>query len=676
MAKKDFDGLIEKELQEIQSDVVEYIESSIEHNLSIAKSRDTKVKKVPLLLLLDEFPNGDFSVTDTSLFSDERWNSSTMKAMEYTDFIMSNPLNGGEFFAKCLSYYLLPGNNPYGKVNSWSSTYTYVRGWIVAIEDYLFKPNGLDATPESIKAISSRMIIQALDQAQLSKAKRHYEFLFYGVVFWLSLSKDGYLPKGIALSGVSLEKVDTKKRRQSVGQNALRYVNGWKPLSEPELASLLSYAVDWIEIGLPSLESIQGELIKAEVWDKRTIYINGEAQLNKYKLLFSSKVNGGEVVQTSYYSHENKRPGIRDNGYQINWRHGFRLALNEVKNSLLVSIGLITGMRIRELSELMYDDFTYNEDSDKWFLDITRFKTTDDPNYGGETETIEIPHFYGENVQRYKSLRDSIVDDGSEVLFDNNLSRSANKVKRSINKVFKSLGERLGIDDLHPHRLRKTIAEILIKRSEKNIDIIRMLFGHHSFTMSLRYISRNPFMIGSVAVALETHHANNFNEIVEAVMKGEASGPVAKQLEVNFVNEKSKVFKGKLIRMKVFEYIIYLLQSGVPLHIERTTLGSFCVLANEIDPQKIPPCIQGRDSIENLVPDISNCDVSCEHAVVLKHSVESLKKDIQFYETILENSINELSAKSKREIIRKIESNKNHLSEFSPDEEYRVVNKA
>ncbi|MEP2602948.1 MAG: tyrosine-type recombinase/integrase, partial [Paraglaciecola sp.] len=532
---------------------------------------------------------------------------------------------------------------------------------------------GLDATPESIKAISSKMIAKALDEAQLSKVKRHYEFLFYGVVFWLSLSKDGYLPKDLALSGISLGKVDTKKRRQSVARNAIRYVNGWKPLSEPDLATLLSYAVDWIEKGLPLLESIKIELINAKVWDERNIFVSSKDKFDEYIALFSSKVNGNEIVQTSFYTHENRKPGKEDYGWQIHWKHGFRLALNEVKNSLLVSLDLITGMRIRELSELTYDDFTYDEDSDKWFLDITRFKTSDDPNYQGETDTIEIPHFYGENFKKYKSLRDAIVDDDSEVLFDNNLSRSANKVKRSINKVFKKLGEQLGIDDLHPHRLRKTIAEILIKRSEKNIDIIRMLFGHRSFTMTLRYISRNPFMLGSVAATLETHYADNFNEIIAAAMEGEASGQFVSQLEEKFISEKNQVFKGKLIRMKVFEYIIYLLQSGVPLHIERTTLGSFCVLANAIDPEKIPPCIQGRDSIGGLVPDISNCDVSCEHAVVLKHSVESLKKDILFYEAILENSISELSAKSKREIVRKIESNKNHLSKFSPDENYREV---
>lgn len=676
MPKKDFYNLIEKELQDIESDSLEYVESSIEHNLSIAKSNNVKVNKVPLLLLLEEYPDGDFSVTDTSLFSDERWNSSVMKAMEKTDFIMSNPLKGGEFFAKCLSYYLIPGNNPYGKVNSWNSTYTYVRGWIGAIESYLLKPNGLDATPEGIRAISSRMIDKALDEAQLSKVKRHYEFLFYGIVFWLSLSKDGYLPKGIALSGVTLGKVDTKERRKSVAQNALRYVNGWKSLSEPELATLISYAVDWIEDGLPLLESIKEKLVSFEVWAGKNIFVSNKDKFNEYKCLFSTKVNGKEIVQMSFSTHKNRKPEKEDRGWQIHWKHGYRLALNEVKNSLLVSVGLITGMRIRELSELKYDDFSYDEDSGNWFLDITRFKTTDDPNYYGETDTIEIPPYFGETVQKYKSLRDSMVGDNSDILFDNNLSRNANKVKRSINRVFRKLGEQLGIDDLHPHRLRKTTAEILIKRSEKNIDIIRMLFGHRSFTMTLRYISRNPYMLGVIAATLETHYADNFNEIITAAMDGEASGQFVSQLEEKFASEGSGVFKGKLVRMKVFEYIIYLLQSGVRLHIERTTLGSFCVLTNAINPQKIPPCIQGRESISGLSPDISNCDVSCDHAVVLKHSVESLQKDIQFYENILQNSINELSAKSKREIVRKIESNKNHLSKFSSNENCQKKNLA
>ncbi|WJG07736.1 site-specific integrase [Aliiglaciecola sp. LCG003] len=663
--------LIEKELNQLEEDSLEYAQSSLEDTLNISKSKNKKVSKVPLLSLLNERPDGNFPVTDKSKFGDERWDSDVLQRLGRNQFIMSSSVLGGELFAKCYTYYLLPGNNPYGKITSWLSTDTYFYSWLKAIREYVLEPNGLDFTEDSIQAISAKMLNKALDMAEASNVKRHYEFLFHGIIFWLSLSLDGYLPKELSLSDVTLSKIDTKDRRKSVTVNSSKNVNSWKPLSEIELANLMTYSIDWIEVGLPELDIIQKKLKKLKLWNSSVIVGNTEQRLSKISDIFSSTLNDKPIVSIILNHTETTQKGRTYQGWRVNWRKGFRLALNEVKNSLLVTLGVITGMRLRELSSLKFSDFEYIEDVDKWFLDITRFKTTDDPNFFGETDTIEIPNFFGKNVEEYKLIRSEIVERDSEFIFDNNLSREAKKIKRSVGKVFKKLGEQLGIDDLHPHRLRKTTADILIKRSEKNIDIIRMLFGHKSYTMTLRYIARNPYMIGSVASTLEVHFAENFSEIITAVVDGKASGKFAESFGEKFKEEKNKVFRGKLIRMRVFEYIIYLMQSGVPLHVERTTLGNFCLFSGTISREAMPPCLQGRDYYEGIAPELTNCDVACENAVVLEETAELIQKDILFYESLVENTIGQISAKAKSSLIKKIAAKKQHLEKLQKNHNFQ-----
>lgn len=672
MKEPTYNGLIDDHLKALSEETEEYISSEMEYYFDNTENKN-KLHRIPLIENLKVDPEGSFFVTDLSLFNSDKWASSGLRSDIANNILMHSDIQFGSFLKRCLVYYMLPNRSPYGQIKSWSTTNTFAHGWIKAIENYLLIPNGLDASDKAIRSISSKMITTALDMAEHSSIKRHYEFLFYGVVFWISLSRDGYLPKSVSLNNVSLDRIDTKERRRSVAHIAFMNYKSWKPLSEDELSRLLIYALDVIEIGLPILEGIKVSLIEIDR-TKKLIMSSFTDDFKKYKDIFDKKLNGEPFVKVKIWKGKTEHNGVTYHNKQLRWRRGYANALTEVKDALLILVSLITGMRVSELGQLEFDDLFYDEESDSSFINITRFKTSSDPNYFGETETISIPNLLTDVSKRYLDLRTLIGVDSRPLLFSSNAGSVTNIGKRSVQKSFFNLGTRLEIDDLHPHRMRKTIAEILIKRSEKNIDIIRMLFGHESYTMTLRYIARNPYMIGSIATLLETHYAENFVEIIFAVSNGEASGVFAEKLNVTIEARDKTKFQGKLIRMRAMEYIIYLMQTGSPIQIEQTTIGTYCVLTQPITADKMPPCIKNRAIVDIVKPDLSNCDMSCEYAVVLSKSIAAIEKNISFYELILEESIS-LSKSAILSIHKKIASNRSHLKNLKPKNSLKVRRK-
>lgn len=659
MDESTYNSLLEDELEALFDEAEEYVSAEMEHYFDSGASRKQPTK-IPLLENLDANPKGDFPITDSSRFNSKYWTSTGFRPDFGGRLLMNSDIRLGQFFKRCLVYYMIPGHSPYGQIKSWSTTVTFANGWIKAIEQYLLIPNGLDASEMAIKSISSKMINTALDVAEKSETKRHYEFLFYGIVFWISLSNDGYIPKSVSLEDVLLSRVDTLTRRRSVANVSFVNYKGWKPLTEDELSRLLTYAIDTIEKGLPILERVVSRLSAINAEEKPRLITSIDNDFNEYMNIFSETINGVPLVDVKVRNGHIEHKGNIYPQRSISWRRSYRNALTQIKNSLLIFVSLLTGMRVSELGQLEFDDLYYDSDTGSSFINITRFKTSSDPNYFGETETIAIPNFFTSISKRYFELREFVATDYGPLLFSSNTGNKTNLGKRHVQKSFFRLGIELGIDDLHPHRMRKTIAEILIKRSEKNIDIIRMLFGHRSYTMTLRYISRNPYMIGSVARLLESHYADNFTEIISSVINGEASGTFADKLTSTLGKKDRKLFQGKLIRMKVLEYIIYMMQSGNPIQIEQTTIGTFCVITQAITLNNLPPCLENKRFEVGIKPDLSSCDISCEHAVVLSKSIAAIEKNIRFYESILEQSVS-LSKSAVLKIQKKLASNKKHL---------------
>lgn len=324
----------------------------------------------------------------------------------------------------------------------------------------------------------------------------------------------------------------------------------------------------------------------------------------------------------------------------------------------------MTGLRRRELASLTFDDVYKSKSDGKWWLSFVRYKTSDDPNYFGEADEIPLPDYLGDAIESYKQLRqfDRYMLKG--YLFQPIISsRELNKADRMIDKVARNLSVEVGVDGLHIHRFRKTIAEILINKSERNFDIIRMLFGHRSYIMGLRYISRNPFLVSSVVETLKEHFAKDFVEILQSIHSGVYAGKAANDLAERVVG-RPDIFVGKLLKLTVLDYVTHMFEGGGGFLVQRTTLSTFCMSGLIHQGESLPPCLANRSNlIYPASPDVSNCQIHCSRNMVLGSAQGSIEQNLKFYRTIKANS-KKLTHAALFELDNKISVNEKLLDEL------------
>jgi len=179
--------------------------------------------------------------------------------------------------------------------------------------------------------------------------------------------------------------------------------------------------------------------------------------------------------------------------------------------------------------------------------------------------------------------------------------------------------------DGHAHQLRKTIAWLLISRSEHNVDLIRQLFGHKSYGMTLRYILRNELMVESVIELIEHNYTEDLNEIFTAVADGKAAGDLAKNIKKRMSKNK---YKGQILATDTETFIHEALLTGVELFVSRIPVGGFCVRIGGSD--ILPPCMRKSDS---NMPEIEFCDYkNCDHVLHNDESIKNIESQITYYQ--------------------------------------------
>lgn len=616
-----------------------------------------------LITKLDACPNQDFSVSDYSHFRDDRWELMKKDGFITKRVLFNSELEGSNYLKKLITYHLMPAFNPFGTIRSFESTQTYAFVHSLA-ETYIFKANALTATPKDINLITAKMLNTALDSARDDGAGRHYHFLFFYIRFWLSLSDQYLIPKEYCLD-VTTRLIDTKERHQDIINEIEAKHQGWKSYTESDLANLINYALFWTEKAIPVLLEARNYLeSKGIPLQKHSHYIQPKDDL-EFENIFGKKIDGIKIIG---FTKRVVTSIVDEHSYSYPhyyWKYTYALALDRVRNGLFILIALITGMRRKELGLLTFTD-VFEDKNGEWFINITRFKTTIDPNFFGETEAIPLPDFIGEMVKSYEYLRNFSAFMRNGLLFQPvSNSHEVNVMERMIGNLARNLRDEVGVDSVHTHRFRKTIAEILIHRSERNIDVIRMLFGHKSYKMTLRYIARNPYLVSSIVEVMEEHFTADFVNIVSAVRNGKYSGPAAERL-ASIVNTRSEFFTGKILKYTIFEYVSYLLEAGEPLFIQRTTLGTYCLAGNTYTMDNPPPCLVGRHlTHDSIMPDPSNCQLGCENVVVTESAKVALEDNVAFYSQLLTQSSTKLSKIAEREYRKKIKLNEIHLANLN-----------
>lgn len=657
-------------LNEIEAESEEAAEFELyqAHDLgdSIAKQR-----KSGLVEKLKADPNGDFKISEFSTYREDRWVLLRQPHRADEQVLFNSHVCGSNDLKRMIVYNLLPQFHPLGNIRSFVSTKTYASAYS-KIDQYILEHNALDATSHNIKIISFRLINEALDRARDEGSARGYFLLYFIITFWLMLSENALLPATHCLD-VSLRRVDTAERRENVQKTIAKEYKGWRPFSEDELALLLDFSLFWIEEGTPIMIAVKNFLRDHDAERFKCRSFIRTKPWPKFEAMLGQERNGTVICGFTRVDRTLKA-GSKGKYYQYKqtyyrWSSSYKVALDKIRDAILIIFALVVGMRRRELAMLKFDDIRLLPNGD-WVVNVTRFKTSTDPAYFGSSEEIPLPGFIGEAIQAYRELRLFDGNMRSGMLFEQVAnSRKTNVIERAITRAFENMGKEIGVSGVHPHRFRKTSAEILINRSERNIDLIRLLFGHKSYAMSLSYIARNPYLVHSIVETLEVNYTEAFLKIVSGVRTGSFSGEAAARI-AKATHPDNPLFKGKLLRLTVFSYISHLLQAGEPVYVKRVNLGMYCVSGSDEFVTKQMPCWASQNNFTNdRLPDVGNCTLDCKSLVVLNDARASLENNVMFYSRLIENNADKLSVKSKKMFLNKIAACQKHLDRLISNQE-------
>ncbi|MCK8654633.1 tyrosine-type recombinase/integrase [Pseudomonas umsongensis] len=655
---EDSESEADRLLQELEAD---YSESELEELEALQEEFKSSVA-TPSVTLGSKLivTGGKFPVAKGSNYLDAKWSLPHGKHSFPNNVYFDRKLLGSNDLKRAIIYHVIPEFSPFSYIRSYSTTKTWGNEYKI-LEQYIFSDNRLTAEPHHIRMISVPLILRAFEAAKENEAKHHYFTLFKLIRLWINLSEHQLIPEELRLD-IALDQIDIPERRQEVVKSRFQgTIDSWISYSEEELEILIEYSMFWVEGVIPELKKLKDYLVESKFIHLADKLVTRRERFVELEQLMTITVKEKTVMRPSIRKFA--KEGV--DHYSYTWIEGYAEVLDGIRNAIFILLALVTGARKSELAVMSFADFEIDGNGDYW-LKITRWKTAASPTHG-EDDKLPIPQFIGDLVMQYQNLRsiEPFVKQG--FLFQ--AQKSNKTVKKAtpalINYIIIQLKNELPIDRLHCHRFRKTIAEILINRDERNIDIIRALFGHKSYAMTMRYIARNPLLVRSVAIAIEQNYTREFHEIVAGIRFGAHSGDAAKRIYQQILKRPDE-FSGKQLKVSLMAYISHLLSAGEPIFIRRIAVGTFCLTGEHFTRENLPPCLHGKHvEGELIMPAPSNCQTECKKIVILASAKHALFDNIMFYTAVLENAIGKLTTKAERELHRRIQATQFHLDNLN-----------
>lgn len=666
--QSDLDKLLdEAEDIDFEEDIQDAAEQELER-LLLEATGDTAQTESTLLTKLKLYPDGNFPISPYSDYGDDSWiifKDSDGTVMRVTFDNLSEHMKS---IKKSIMYHLIPDFAPFAGIRAYSTTRGHSQKFGI-INNYVMNDNHLTGDAESLSFITPKLLNNALDRARESSRATHYHYLFLQIRFWISLSLQQLIPieNRIYVSAIA---IDTPERRKDVIQHFNGSIASWAPFTEPELKKLVQYAFFWTDKCMPLLQKAANYAQSRGFLDgPRTI--NSRAEDPTIKENLNVEIDGTTITRVTVIKREYPPSPPY---WSYSWFNSALRSLDSIRCAIYILVALVTGLRVTELMALKFEHVIRSNDG-RFKLQVTRWKTSNDPNYKGETSFIPLPRFVGEKIKEYEAIRNSLDGYREGFLFQSVMGTK--KVKRlasiKIDAITRKLESALQIDRIHTHRFRKTIAEILINRNERNVDIIRFLFGHASYAMTLRYIGRNPYIVKSVAQAIEQNYIEEFTDIITSVKTSSSSGEGAHRL-MDRIAARPEAFTGKQLRVTIFTYVAHLLSSGEPLFIYRTAVGTYCVSTELYSSPDLPPCLaHHKRVVKDAFPEPQFCDPSCKHALIVGKAAKALEDNVTFYEQMLTRASATLSESSKKMLRQKILDNTKHLEELRNNQTYKII---
>lgn len=293
--------------------------------------------------------------------------------------------------------------------------------------------------------------------------------------------------------------------------------------------------------------------------------------------------------------------------------------VTELRNSCVVILFLVTGMRNSEMYLLEAGNcWPVKGSKDDFRIRITVSKTSEGST--GDPIVLPVPEIAYKAFICLEALTEKARTWGkSKKLMISIFSNFGKEiVAKSINQFLQRWCKTLGIEHIHPHQFRKTIAMFAIYQNSNNISVIRRLFSHKSLAMTLSYIVKMPGMAEEIKVAVIEKNKELLSELLEAIDKKCIGGQAGNRIK-RLVDE-STIFKAKLNDdgwEGLEQYIQILLQDGLNI-LHRTSFGAICT--------------NTHSGLVHLAPESCNCNVTdCNWSVFTVNSIEDLEDTIKFH---------------------------------------------
>ena len=149
-----------------------------------------------------------------------------------------------------------------------------------------------------------------------------------------------------------------------------------------------------------------------------------------------------------------------------------RFACQNTKERALIEVALSSGLRCEELARLKVSD-----------IDLKNLEVHVRHGKGDKDRISYINELTAKWVERYLGER----DDGLDVLFVSRSNGGGFYTESGIYSIIVDIGKRAGVDNVHPHRFRHTMASTLAKKGMP-ITEIKEILGHTSVSTTMRYI--------------------------------------------------------------------------------------------------------------------------------------------------------------------------------------------
>lgn len=147
-----------------------------------------------------------------------------------------------------------------------------------------------------------------------------------------------------------------------------------------------------------------------------------------------------------------------------------RSSCKQIKERAIIELLLSTGVRVSELVNIQISDVNF----DNLSVHVTHGKGNKERmTY---TTPVCIKHLLNYLSTRNDNLTHLLINKNHEPLSDG-----------GIRYILKTIAKRANVNDVHPHRFRRTFATGLAKRGMK-VEEIRDLLGHSDLNTTMRYV--------------------------------------------------------------------------------------------------------------------------------------------------------------------------------------------